>query len=366
MLAWLALFIGVLGVTALILLRLRQTLFPATSRDLAGGSAVFDHLSKPSASVQTVAAVVSFLTPSIVDAHTDYYKLAFGVRSLDYRIFDPHDQILAQVTQALPEAISEQRHFPRRPSLLPKLLRVMNAKDSSRDEIAKLILQDAVLAGNVLRRANSSYYRQHNAPIIESMDRAIAVLGLDGLRVPVAAAVMQPVFKTPTGLFDKFAPITWQLAHTNALAAQHYARQHHCGDPFIAHLAALLNGLGRLVLFRLTLDAYRQRGDLLPRAEVFAQAIQTHERRMSREIAVNWEMSPGFIAALDAQLEQQLPTQMQPLARALYYGELAGLMQLLVSHEQRTQEDWMQVMSGQGLDTATIDALWQALEQDGR
>ena len=357
MLAWLALLIGVLGVTALMLLRVRQaqSVSAAASSDTALPIA-------PRHTAETSGTLVPFQTEVTIDAQAECYRLAFAVRRSDYRILGPHQQILQQVERSLPQALREQRHFPRRPSLLPKLLRTLNDKGSTRDEISRLILQDPILAGNVLQRANSAFYRQQNAPAVESVDRAVVILGVDGLRAPVAAAAMQPVFRTPQGFFERFAPMTWQQAHYSALAAEAYARVHRGGDPFIAHLAALLGGLGRIVLFRLVLDQYRERGNLMPRPEVFIQSMMTHARVLSRRVAAEWQMSDGFLSALDAQIEQQLPAHMKPLARALYFGELAGMAGLLVRHESRTPDQANELLAQQGVDNDTIAVLLRATE----
>jgi len=235
----------------------------------------------------------------------------------------------------------------------------MNGSDSTREELARLILQDPVLAGNVLKRANSAYYRQNNAPV-ESIDRAIVVLGFEGLRAPVAISVMQPVFKLPQGFFDKFAPMTWEQAQRSAAAAEQYARVSKAGDPFTANLLGLLGGLGRIVMFRLALDCYRQSGNLMPRAEVFVQLINDQARVLTRAIAATWDMSDNFLSAIDAQLECRTPLDMAPLAKALYYGELAGALALLEKHTNAARDASLSTLEQQGLDVDTRVALMQA------
>ena len=148
---------------------------------------------------------------------------------------------------------------------------------------------------------------------MESVDRAVVVLGFEALHAPVAAAVMQPVFKLPRGFFDSFAPMTWEQAQRSAAAAECYARLHRAGDPFTANLIGLLGGLGRIVMFRVTLEHYRRNGNLMPRAEVFIQLIKDHGRTLTRLIAASWEMSDSFLSAIDAQIEQREPSKMSPM-----------------------------------------------------
>ncbi|MBC7984610.1 MAG: HDOD domain-containing protein [Candidatus Obscuribacterales bacterium] len=353
MTVWLALILGAVGFAVLCMYRMRQVRKPSTQT--VASEPTNDEGDAPLASPGD--ASVPFHTENTLDAQAATYQLAFGVRRFDYRIFSDHDGVLQKVVKSLDSAIHEQRHFPRRPALLPKLLHAINDGDSTRESVARLILQDPVLAGNVLKRANSVYYLQKNAPV-ESVERAIVVLGTEGLRAPVAAAVMQPVFQLPRGFFDQFAPMTWEQARRSAQAAEAYARLHQAGDPFIANLIGLLGGLGRIVLFRITLDQYRERGNLMPRAEVFIRLMMDHGRMLTRQIAASWQLSDNFLAALDVQIAQQSPIQMSPLARALYYGELSGSLALLENHQQRTRDESCAILEHQGLNrTISADLL---------
>jgi len=352
---WLALSLGVISAAALYLLRARTVAAWVPSHPVAPSPIA-------TASDAEQRADPEFETEAVDQVHTECFRLAFGVRRITYRIFDDHAQIIKKVVAALPSALHDEKQLPRRPAMLPKLLRAINDSDSTREELTRLILQDAVLAGNVLKRANSAYYRQKNSAV-ESVDRAIVVLGFEGLRAPVAAAVMQPVFRLPPGFFDKFAPTTWEQAQRSAAAAESYARIHRAGDPFTTNLIALLGGLGRIVMFRVTLDQYRNSGNLMPRAEVFIQLIKDHGRSLTRAIAANWEMSDNSLAAIDAQLARLAPAQMAPMAKALYYGELAGALVMTEIHMPTTPESSLSILEQQGLNQSTREALLQAARE---
>jgi HD-like signal output (HDOD) protein len=299
-----------------------------------------------------------FQTEAIASLNATVYSLAFSVPRFDYQILGPHREVLVAAKNAVTDAVDQTQYFPRRPALLPKLLRALNTGDARRDEIVRLILQDPVLAGNVLKRANSAYYGQRDV-IIESIDRAVVLLGNDGLRAPVATAVLQPVFQLPRGFFDHFAPITWELAQRTAAAAEAYARVNRVGDGFVAHLLGLLGGLGRIVLFRMTLDKYRSH-NILPRAEVFISVMMDHELQLTRSVASAWELSPSFLAAIDAQRLQVKPLDMTPLARTLYYANLCGALVVLHLRNGYAQEDANVLLSQQGLSTESLDAMWAA------
>ena len=303
-------------------------------------------------------STIPFQSEATVNLNAAIYSLAFSVAHFDYEILGPHREVLDAAKASVANAVNDTSYFPRKPALLPKLLRALNAGDSSREEIVRLILQDPMLAGNVLKRANSAFYRQRDAAT-ESVDRAVAILGSEGLRAPVATAIMQPVFQLPRGFFDHFAPVTWELAQRTAVAAETYGRLNKAGDSFVAHLLGLLGGLGRIVLFRMTLDKYRAH-NIMPRAEVFIRVMMDHEHQLTHAVAKAWELSPAFLAAIDAQHERTTPRQMTPLGRTLYYANLCGGLATLNLRGQYTQDDAYLLLEKQGLAAESRDVIWTA------
>jgi HD-like signal output (HDOD) protein len=310
-----------------------------------------------------IGTSVPFSTDAIKEAKNAVYKMAFGVARIDYEILGEHRRVLTAIEGAIGTVAKESRYFPRRPSLLPKLLRAINSSSSGRNEIVRLILQDAALAGNVLTRANSAYYNQ-NKEIIESVDRAVAILGNEGLRAPVASAVMQPVFLLPAGFFEQFAPTTWELARRTAIAAEQFARTQRSADAFVAHLAGMLDGLGRIVLFRLTMDKYREQKNLMPRTEVFIKVMSDHSQSVARAIAAAWEMSPPFLEALDAQIARRPPEQMSPLALTLYFANLCGMFATLCKRGSYSEATARDLLIAQGLDVESCEVVWKAATSD--
>jgi HD-like signal output (HDOD) protein len=355
MTAWLALAILLTAAVGALLYR-RRGLQRGAANDVLRVTAVVTEPNSESHNANR--RLIPFQTEATVSLTAAIYSLAFTVPRFDYQILGPHRDVLEAAKDAVADSVNEARYFPRKPALLPKLLHALNSGDASREDIVRLILQDPVLAGNVLKRANSAYYRQQSGAI-ESIDRAVVLLGNDGLRAPVASAIMQPVFQLPRGFFDQFAPTTWELAQRTAVAAEAYARINGAGDTFVAHLLGLLGGLGRIVLFRMTLDKYRQH-NIMPRAEVFIRVMMDHEQQLTLAIARTWELSTAFLAAIDAQRERTLPLQMTPLARTLYYANLCGALTVLCCRDKYAQNDARVLLSEQGLNTESQDAMWTA------
>ena len=301
----------------------------------------------------------SYATETTEAVAAECYKLAFGVARFDYQITGDHAAVLERVDEAAHDAVHHHEYFPRRPMLLPKLLQTLNDSESTRQSLVRLILEDPALAGSVLQRANSAYYRNSREPV-DSLERAVVVLGAHGLRSLVATAILQPVFQLPKGYFDSFATITWEQAHRSAMAAEACANASGEADPLAAQLLGLLAALARIVLFRLTMERYRERPNLLPRAEVFIEAMRTHAAPLAGLVAASWELSDASIGALEQQAHRTPPLDMSPLARAVYFGNLGGALAMLEARGAYSAEGAQAMLITQGLTPAAATTLRHA------
>lgn len=316
---------------------------------------------QPKAHTKPKAAAAAESLPYSTEATekvlSDCFRLAFDVAHFDYQIAGEHAAVLKSVADSIEASVHQRDYFPRRPMLLPKLMQALNDSESTRNDIVRLILEDPTLAGNVLQRANSAFYRVSPEPV-ENVHRAVAMLGVEGLRGLMAAAILQPVFRVPRGYFENFATVTWEQAELTASAAEKCAKMIPEVDPFVAQLLGLLRMLANIVLFRLTMDKYRDQPNVLPRSEVFIKAIQTHRDRMAGLIATTWELTDVSLRTLKEQEQRVSPSQMSPLGRCIYFGELCGALATLTAHGLSSGEDAHAILKTQGLDPNLGLALW--------
>jgi HD-like signal output (HDOD) protein len=316
-------------------------------------------VAKPAPPKPSPAPETPYSTETIEAAIASFHKLAFDNEHAADEIPSEHREVLDRIEATIDAAVHQPEFFPRRPMLLPKLLRAINDTESTRQELVSLIREDPSLAGNVLRRANSALYRITPAPV-DSLDRAVINLGMDGLRSLMATAILQPVFRLPTGLFDGFPSIVWEEAQRASIAAEAYAKRTQSCDPLVAQLLGLLRPLAYIVLFKLALERYRETPDLEPRAEVFVRAMKRHSRRVAHLIATTWELPDPSLKALEEQRQQRSPSVMSSLGRAAYFGDLCGTLAVLAQHAHDSHESAQSVLIEQGLDRETAAALWRA------
>src|SRR5690606_12157806 len=155
----------------------------------------------------------------------------------------------AAAIQVLARIGAHPRYTPRRPQLLPQLTRAINDPAASAQSIAAILAQDPALAGNLLRIANSATYRRQAAPI-EQLERAVALLGTEGLRQTVMAALLQPVISNDGSVLARCAAILWDHTLLSANIAIGQAQGASRDDLHATQLPALLHGPGSVVVIQ--------------------------------------------------------------------------------------------------------------------
>ena len=294
-----------------------------------------------------------------VDLPARLHELAFG-SALRPPAEDPvHREVAASVDLALTGPVLKAEYAPRRPLLLPKLVQAVNDESVSRRELSTLIAQDPALAGNLLRLANSAFYRV-NAQPVESIDRAVALLGTSGIRSLLAAALMQPVFRTSTGEFKRFADVTWEHTQFSAGAAEAYAAIVADEDPFAAQLLALLIGLGTILVFRAAMDQYAE-NEVAADAATVAALIAQYEATVATRVAQSWELSERIVAALEDQSPQRQSQRRTPLGAALRFGRHCGTIAVLRHAGILDDDGCVAALRAGGFRGPAVERIWARL-----
>ncbi len=271
-----------------------------------------------------------------------------------------HEHIVATALAAIEDATAQRRYFPRRPNLLPQLMRAIADEEVSRRELAAIIARDPSLVGSLLKMANSAFYRVSSRPV-ETIERAIVILGSDGLRSLMAAALMQPIFQVSnTGGCARFPEIVWEHALRSAHAAIPHAALVERADPFAAELLSLVSGLAEIVLFRAAMDHCTTSS---PDAEldplVLASLLDSHSTTLAWRIGADWELSELMLAALEEQMVDTEPTT--ALGRSLRFGRCAGALAVLHANSLIDEETVRLSLPPSGLSPSHFKCMWTRL-----
>jgi HD-like signal output (HDOD) protein len=280
------------------------------------------------------------------------WKLAFA--SPEAEPLEPaHARIHDAVCTVLQADALDPKYFPRRPTLMPQLLRAVDDPGSAPDKLARIVAHDPVLTSDVLRLANSPFYRTSPAPI-ETIQRAIVVLGVDALRGLVATAMLQPVFRATRSNFPRFPRMLWERTERAARAAELYALKVLPQHRFEAQLLILLSALGPLVVYGAALDVYSQRPRLTPNPALFVALTAALGPQVSLRIAQQWETSPRLAAAIER-------SPAEALTMALCAGELMGTLSLLQTQSVITADEGLATASDIGLPDGIVAPIWERL-----
>jgi HD-like signal output (HDOD) protein len=270
---------------------------------------------------------------------------------------DPaHERIVAGALAAIGDPAAQRRYFPRRPNLLPELIRAVNDDSVSARQLVAIVARDPGLVASLLKVANSSFYRITPQPI-ESIERAIVVLGNDGLRSVMAAALTQPIFQASSaGRAPRFAELVWEHAVRSAHAAIPHAALVERANPFAAELLSLISGLAEIALFRAVLDhcpASPAREDVDPR--VIASILDSDSAAFAWHIGADWRLSAEMLAALEEQMASSEPTT--PLGRSLRFGRHAGALAVLHTNSIIDAESVKTSLPSSGLSPSHLECM---------
>ncbi|MCS0629952.1 HDOD domain-containing protein [Telluria mixta] len=241
--------------------------------------------------------------------------------------------ILDQVRALARDPASAAELVPRVPEVIPQLLRSLQDEASNAD-LARQVAQDVVLVAEVIREANSAYYRPMSP--VKTVEAALMMLGQNGLRMLLARVAFRPIIKLQTTGFTRLAaPHVWAQSEKCALAASLMAPGLTAGA-FEAYLSGLMQNLGLVVGFRLADRLCEE--NKVPGSSEFGAQLLAEGRLLSAAIAKHWdfpqEVADAIAHAGDAGDEN--------LAQALALGDrIAKLRMLIDSHVIDEDDDFV-------------------------
>jgi len=271
-----------------------------------------------------------------------------------------HAPVFKAVAQILERIEARPEYIPRRPSLLPKLLSTVNDPQAAMVEISRIIAQDPALTGNLLRIANSPMYRVSSMPV-ESIERAVTLVGVQGIRSIIATALLQPVMSSGSGTYSRFPELLWEHTLYAASAAEMHAVQVERSEPFISQLVGLLYGLAAIVVFRIVRDQFAAHPHLVPTPASMARLLETWVAPTAGRIASSWELPERVQYALESQtLAAELQME-NSLARSLKFGRVAGSVIVFCRLGRLSEAEAKAIVAAGESRRRDVERLWDRL-----
>lgn len=204
-------------------------------------------------------------------------------------------KILREVERRLEnDALQE---LPRQPLTLPTLMRTLGDESTTRQEVTRVILSDAALTDQVLQVANSPFFKVGDQPV-ETVDQAVFLLGLDGIRNVASASVMRPMLAARNSTESTFTQRVWRWGLTSARAAELIAlnRKQESTSYF---MVGLLPALAYLTLRREVQGIFKRRyPDQRPSPQTFYEVMRRFEWATAQKLAQAWNLPPRYHALL--------------------------------------------------------------------
>ncbi len=240
------------------------------------------------------------------------------------------ERVLAEVRTLVDDPESASGLVPRVPELVTQLLGALSDENISTGALSAEVGRDLVLVAEVIREANSAYYRP--AKPIETLEGAVTMLGLNGLRMLLARIAMRPLIRVKVqGVARQVAPSVWRHSERCAFAASVMAPGL-SASVFESYLAGLMQNVGLQVAFQV---ADRVCEGKVPGSGSFGVELFAASRQLSAVIARHWDFPAEVVEAIAWAGDPDGPQ----LAQALTQGDRIAKLRLLLDAEVIGPED---------------------------
>lgn len=264
--------------------------------------------------------------PVDLDAEEAFFSFILGVDTfLDTPPSTLEKLLVQQLDQMLSAEIFDEQVVPRLPTVVPQLLNALRSDDVSGKGLAEQVGRDPVLVGEVIRIANSAYYQTTQK--INSLERAVVIIGRVGLQRLIANVLMRPIFNVQGGRIGQRAgQYLWSQSERCALACSYLSRGLH--EPFDAYLAGIACKTGLIVAVRI-MDQLGIKKEL-PHSHAFYQMLLLRTKQLSLRIAESWEFPERVLEALaEDQSANEKPSNLS-LGQLLVAADCVSQLHVLV------------------------------------
>jgi len=142
------------------------------------------------------------------------------------------------------------------PQVTTQIIRTVEDPRSTANQLHKIVSHDPALVARILKVVNSAFYGLPGQ--IGSIERAIVVLGLNGVKNIAVAASLGQLFRGAMLCEGVSAKDLWTHCIAVAVASRDLARNLKVGNPDEAFLAGLIHDVGILVSLQLYPERLRQ------------------------------------------------------------------------------------------------------------
>jgi HD-like signal output (HDOD) protein len=216
------------------------------------------------------------------------------------------------------QALARIEGFSPAPRVLAKALRVLRDPMSDVGSVAALIGSDPALAAEVLRCANSAYFRLGSP--VSSVTDAVQKIGIRETVRLLNVSVARMLTGTDLRAYGVKGDVFWAESLMHGLFLYELAERTGRGDPDEAYTAGLLRFIGRLAIDRLALEHGSPRADGVTFSDWEKNAVGFLHSQAGALLLAKWQFVESLVQATAGQDHPERLSQSNWLANALHFA----------------------------------------------
>jgi HD-like signal output (HDOD) protein len=276
-------------------------------------------------------------------------------------------ELYEKITKLVEESESLSLFVPVLPQQLMKFLEEVKKENTDFDKICAIVKGDIALAGETIRIANSPIYRRA-AGEIQSIDRAIATLGLQGVTDIASALLIRQILDVESNRFKQFGEVLWNHCLECAEACRLLSND--ADDSFTCYLMGLVHDVGKVAMFTCLCDHLDKYGsEEIDECKVFKIVMTEHSTWLSAHIAKEWQLPNAIILALYEFDAMTLMSYLDydrkgksALAILLEQANSCSEIYTLINSGIIKSETGVELLRGLGIEKSSIDKILQRYE----
>ena len=196
------------------------------------------------------------------------------------------EQFFEELKQAVE---SDQLVLPTLPEVALKIREAVESENTSAQQIAETLTQDASLSARLIQVANSPLYRTRNP--IEDLQMAVTRLGIRMVRDLVISLAMKQIYQATSDVLDEHFRNSWNTAVEIAAICRMLASTVPGVNSEQALLAGLIHNIGALPILVMAEDD----DELFHDSEALGQVIWELQGRVGELILKTWNFADPFV-----------------------------------------------------------------------
>ncbi|MCX5810932.1 MAG: HDOD domain-containing protein [Proteobacteria bacterium] len=144
--------------------------------------------------------------------------------------------------------------LPPIPAVMVELLRALDDENSDINSLARIISKDPSMSINVLKVANSAFYRLPYK--VSAIDHAVRMLGIKEITMICIACGAYGALKPPRGAQTFDTNRFWKHSVATAVIAKRLCNKMNMKDLGAVYLSGLLHDVGKIILDRFVHEIY--------------------------------------------------------------------------------------------------------------